>query len=573
MLLVAAAALLLSAGAFLTYEVLAFRAELRDQVETLAHIVARNCTAALVFQDDKDADEVLSGLEEERHLLAGAVYTRDGRLFAQYRRPGESGSAAVIPQTPAPLGARFERGSLVVFNSVMEGQRQVGTIYLQMSVAALNQRVKVYLLTLTGILLASLGLAWFLSWKLQRGVSRPILALTQVAHAIAERRDYSVRAEKSSEDELGVLTDAFNQMLERIQSGEEARRLLVAIVESSDDAIIGKDLQQHILSWNVGAEKMFGYTAEEVIGRTVEFLIPEQYRAQEQEVFTIVSRGKPAHLESVRVRKDGSLFPISLSVSPIRDNRGRIIGGSFISRDITRQKEAEAELLRLKEDLEHRVHERTAELEAANKEMEAFSYSVAHDLRAPLRHIDAYAQVLKGEFAETLNPEIEKYLDRISNSSRNLGHLVDDLLNLARIGRQDVMRQRTSLRTLVDEVIEELKEDIGTRRVEWHIGALPEVNADPGLVKQVYANLLGNAVKYSRTRALAVIEIGAKEEGHETVLYVRDNGVGFNMKYAHKLFGVFQRLHRSEDFEGTGIGLASAARIVQKHGGRIWAEA
>ena len=147
------------------------------------------------------------------------------------------------------------------------------------------------------------------------------------------------------------------------------------------------------------------------------------------------------------------------------------------------------------------------------------------------------------------------------------------MLNLARIGRQDVVRQRTVLRRLVNEVIEELKEDIGTREIEWQIHALPEVDVDPGLVKQVYANLLGNAVKYTRKRDRTIIEVGAKEEGRETVLYVRDNGVGFNMKYAHKLFGVFQRLHRPEDFEGTGIGLATTARIVQKHGGRIWAEA
>jgi len=569
MMFVAAAALFLSAGAFLTYELLGFRAELSDQVQTLAHVLARNCTAALVFQDERDAEDVLSGLQEERHLMAGAVYAADGQLFAEYQRPGSGGS---VPKTAGELGARFHPGSLVVFTPVIEAQRRVGTIYLQMSVAALNQRLKVYLVTLTAILLASLALAWLLSWKLQRSVSHPILALTQVARAVAERRDYSVRAKQDSDDELGVLTHAFNEMLERIQAGEEARRLLSAIVESSDDAIIGKDLQQHILTWNPGAEKMFGYAAEEVIGRSIEFLIPEPYREQEQEAFTMVSRGKPTHMETVRVRKDGKLMEISLSVSPIRNAEGRIIGGSFISRDITRQKEAEAELLRLKEDLEHRVHERTAELEAANKEMEAFSYSVAHDLRAPLRHIDAYSQVLKGELGQALNTEIEKYLDRISNSSRNLGRLVDDLLNLARIGRQDVVRQRTPLRSVVDDVIEDIKQDIGTRQIDWRIGAMPEVAVDPGLVKQVYANLISNAVKYSRKRERAIIEVDTKEDG-ETVFYVRDNGVGFNMKYAHKLFGVFQRLHRPEDFEGTGIGLATAARIVQKHGGRIWAEA
>jgi PAS domain S-box-containing protein len=570
MLFVAGSALFLSAAAFLTYEIVGFHSELRDQVRTLAHVLARNSTAALVFQDEKDAADVLAALQEEPHVMAAALYTADGQLFARY--PANAPNT-IIPKAPEQPGSRFSDGHLMVFDPVVEGQRRVGTIYIRMSLAALHERIRMYLFTLCVILLASLGLAWFLSMKLQQGVSRPILALTQVARAISERRDYSVRAQKQSDDELGLLTDAFNEMLGRIQSGEEARRLLAAIVESSDDAIVGKDLEQHILSWNPGAEKMFGYTAEEVLGRTVEFLIPDEYRQQEQEAFQMVARGEATHMEAARLRKDGSQFQISLSVSPIRDGQGKIIGGSFISRDITRQKAAEAELLRLKDDLEHRVRERTAELEAANTEMEAFSYSVAHDLRAPLRHIDAYAQVLKGDFEQSLSPEMARYLDRISNSSRNLGRLVDDLLNLARIGRQDVVRQTTPLKRIVDEVIDELKEDIGTRQIEWRIHDLPEAEVDPGLVKQIYANLIGNSVKYSRPREKAIIEIGSTVEHREKIFYVRDNGVGFSMKYAHKLFGVFQRLHRAEDFEGTGIGLATAARIAQKHGGRMWAEA
>jgi PAS domain S-box-containing protein len=570
MLLVAAASLLLSAGAFLTYDLRGFRAELQDEVRTLSKVLARNSSAALVFENEKDAVNILSALAEEPHMTTAALYRADGRLFAHY--PPNT-PPANVPKFPGPIGSRFEQGHLIVFDPVMEGERQVGTIFLKLSLAELNQRLHLYLVTFSIILGAAFVLAWFLSTQLQRGVSRPIRALAAAARAVSERQDYSVRAEKTSQDELGVLTDAFNEMLERIQSGEQARRLLAAIVESSDDAIVGKDLQQHILSWNPGAEKMFGYTAQEVLGRSVEFLIPEEYRAQEQEAFELVSRGKPVHVETVRVCKDGRRVQISLSVSPIRDAQGRIIGGSFISRDITRQKEAEAELLRLKDELEIRVRERTAELETANKEMEAFSYSVAHDLRGPLRHIDAYSQVIKSDFPDALNPEMKTYLDRISASSRNLGRLVDDLLNLARVGRQDVVRQVTSLGSVVNEVIEDLKEETGTRQIEWRVADLPDVEADPGLVKQVYANLIGNAFKYTRKRDRAVIEIGARQDGGETVFFVRDNGVGFSMKYAHKLFGVFQRLHRPEDFEGTGIGLATVARIVQKHGGHIWAEA
>jgi light-regulated signal transduction histidine kinase (bacteriophytochrome) len=213
------------------------------------------------------------------------------------------------------------------------------------------------------------------------------------------------------------------------------------------------------------------------------------------------------------------------------------------------------------------------ELTTAVKDLESFSYSVSHDLRAPLRHISGFAKILAEECDSQLSPEALHHLKRITEGTYRMGQLVDDLLNLARVGRRDISLQVTGLRSLVDEVISGLKPDIGDHPVEWKIGSLPFVECDPTLIKQVFQNLLSNAVKFSRTRSNAVIEVGQKVEDAGPVIYVRDNGVGFSMKYADKLFGVFQRLHREEDFEGTGVGLATAQRIIQKHGGRIWAKA
>jgi signal transduction histidine kinase len=211
--------------------------------------------------------------------------------------------------------------------------------------------------------------------------------------------------------------------------------------------------------------------------------------------------------------------------------------------------------------------------EASNRELEAFTYSVSHDLRAPLRHISGFSKLLTEEYGSTLTPEAQHHLQRIQEGTQRMGHLVDDLLNLGRVGRQGLRLQATNLKKLVEDVISESVPDTEKRLVEWKIDDLPFVECDPSLLKQVFQNLLSNAVKFTGPRDRAIIEIGQKDQEGTPVVFVRDNGVGFNMKYSDKLFGVFQRLHRSEDFEGTGVGLATVQRIIQKHGGRIWAEA
>jgi light-regulated signal transduction histidine kinase (bacteriophytochrome) len=222
--------------------------------------------------------------------------------------------------------------------------------------------------------------------------------------------------------------------------------------------------------------------------------------------------------------------------------------------------------------MDEEIQRANARLAAANQELEAFCYSVSHDLRAPLRHIDGFSKLLLERYRKELPDQGRHYLDQVCASTRYMGALIDDLLNLSRVGRQEVKWQVTGFNSLVTEVLRDLRPQTEKRRIEWKIGNLPFIECDPALMKIVFANLLSNAVKYTRPRNPATIEITAATENGHPVVSIRDNGVGFSMKYANKLFGVFQRLHRQEDFEGTGIGLATVQRIIQKHGGRVWAE-
>jgi PAS domain S-box-containing protein len=331
------------------------------------------------------------------------------------------------------------------------------------------------------------------------------------------------------------------------------------------------------------------YSEDELIGQNHRILNSSHHSKEFfQQMYHTIANGAVWHGEIQNRAKDGSIYWVDTTIAPFIGEDGKPRQYVAIRADITERKLAEKQIQKLNDELEQRVVERTAQLETANKELEAFSYSVSHDLRAPLRHIGGFSKMLVEEFGSTLDANAQHYLERIQSGTQKMGVLVDELLKLARVGRHVLSPQPTRLNPIVDEVIAILQPDSQGRQVDWAIADLPAVDCDPVLVKQVFQNLLANAVKFTRphvgaagssptgTRAptlRTVIEVGHKEQDGQPVFMVRDNGVGFNMKYVDKLFGVFQRLHSAEEFEGTGIGLVTVQRIVHKHGGRVWAEA
>ncbi len=436
--------MLLMRGSFFIYEYLTFRQVTVQQLSTLGKILAANSTAALAFDNREDAKEILSALKAEKHVVAAALYDSHGQFFTQYP---DTQPADVFPLAPGADGYRFSGPNLEGFQPVVQKDRRLGTLYLRFDTGVVMQEwlwgsFRIAIAVMAVVLLV----AYLLSRTLQKQISVPIVHLAETARAISERGDYSVRAVKQGNDELGLLTDAFNHMLGQIQQ--------------------------------------------------------------------------------------------------------------------------------LNQELEQRVVQRTAQLEAANRELEAFSYSVSHDLRAPLRHIDGFAQLLQKRLGTSLDATDQRYLTNITNSAKGLGTLIDELLAFSRMGRTELRQVPIDSRKLVDEVIQNLQPELQNRKIEWRINPLPGVGRPTCRCSgRSGTNLLSNAVKYTRGRDPAVIEVlHLTDEAGAHIFAVRDNGAGFDMQYGAKLFGVFQRLHTASEFEGTGIGLAHVRRIVQRHGGRTWAE-
>jgi PAS domain S-box-containing protein len=357
------------------------------------------------------------------------------------------------------------------------------------------------------------------------------------------------------------------QALDKLQMEMEERTQQASLLNLTYDAILVRDINSVITYWNRGAEELYGWTAQQAIGKRSHDLFQTVFPAPLADIEAELLRTGRWEGELKHTKPDGSRVVMLSRWSLRRDDGARPAAILETNNDITFRKHREDEIERLNQELE----QRSAELAGANKELEAFAYSVSHDLRAPLRHMAGYAELLQKSAASILDEKGKRYMMMIQESAKRMGVLIDDLLAFSRIGRTETRETMVSLEQLVTEARSEVRQ--AGRNITWRIGPLSDLYGDRSMLKLALVNLISNAVKFTHTCQEPVIEIGCTEERKDgVVVFIKDNGVGFDMKYVDKLFGVFQRLHRTEEFEGTGIGLATVQRIVHRHGGHVWAE-
>jgi PAS domain S-box-containing protein len=342
-----------------------------------------------------------------------------------------------------------------------------------------------------------------------------------------------------------------------------------SLLNLTHDTIFVRDMSDIITYWNRGAEELYGWSPQEAVGKDSQQLLHAEFPVPVDDVRAELLRTGRWEGELRKTKADGSTVAVASRWSLRKDELGRPLAILETNNDISDRKRREEEIRKLNVEL----GKRTSELEATNKELEAFAYSVSHDLRAPLRHMVGFTELLQKHLGSTLDEKSRRYMKIVLESAKKMGALIDDLLAFSRIGRAETRETMVSLEQLVKEVLIDMQQETDGRNIVWKIGALPSLHGDRSMLRLALVNLISNAVKFTRTHPQAEIEIGYMEKKEEgVVVFVRDNGVGFDMKYAHKLFGVFQRLHQADSFEGTGIGLATVQRIIHRHGGRVWAE-
>jgi signal transduction histidine kinase/HAMP domain-containing protein len=607
-------ALALTGTGMAIYDLRSYRENWRNDLLTQAEILGRASAAALAFDDPKTAQASLEFLQARPSIKAAAIYTTKGALFATYVAPDPklahapagaqkaksdkpAGPGLPFPRLPESDGVTIQGDEIVVFRRIVERGEILGTVYLRAEYE-LFERLVHYVGILGMVMVASLAIAILLSAKLHAAVIKPLQAIGDVAHKVMDGRDFTLRATKTTQDEVGYLVDAFNDMLaevgrrtEVLEASNRALEREVAVRREAESALHDSERRNSTLVaamtsvvWNADGTGRFmeeqslwsaytGQTRDDYYQFGWMDAFHDDDRAQIRDTWTRVGPEPDTFELELRLYHAASQRHryVSVRAVPIIEYAGIREWIGTIT-DIDAQRRAEEDLHKLNAELEERVARRTEQLQAANKELEGFSYSVSHDLRAPLRIITGFAEMLEESHGKLFDEEGKRRISVIMKEANRMGLLIDDLLAFARLGRQSLKPSDIDIKGLAAYVFDRLHSQHDGPPVDFHIGALPHARADRALLEQVWANYLSNALKFTSKRERAVIEVSAISDEHEHIYFVRDNGAGFDPRYQAKLFGVFQRLHSLAEFPGNGVGLALVHRIVTRHGGRVWAE-
>jgi signal transduction histidine kinase len=619
---------LLGAAGVALFQRLTLERRARQSMEPYAQLVAVGADAAIAFEDPARAQEILDTLRANPEILSADLFLADGRLLATYARvPGR----APPPPPGGPDGVTVGPDAVELIQTLSHDAR----LRLGMGLGVLTEQTNQVLWVFVAFVLVLLAVTFVQARILGHAIVGPIAALTEAAEGVRAGAGYALRAPAAGTDEVARLARSLESMLEAIREREqELRRLnreLRALSDCNQLLIRAEDEQTlldrvcRIVCDGAGYRMAWVGFAEDDPGKTVRPVaragVEDGYLASARPSWADTERGRGPVGRAIRTgesaciqdfetdpsaapwreeaRRHGYRAAIAL---PLADGGGRPYGvlaiyssepdaftpdevrllerlsadlsfGVVALRTRIERVRAEAEVVTLNQALEQRVAERTSQLEMVNRELEAFAYSVSHDLRAPIRHIGGFVELLQRKVGPTLDPEAEHYMAAVAEATRRMAALIDDLLAFSRMGRADLARSQVDLNAIVAEVRRELAPEAVGREVTWRVAELPVVSGDPAMLRLVVTNLVSNALKFTAPRPRAEIEIGRlADDGREVVIYVRDNGVGFDMRYVDKLFGVFQRLHGARQFDGTGIGLASVRRVIARHGGRTWAE-
>jgi PAS domain S-box-containing protein len=536
-------------------------------------LLANLSVTALITGEYSDYQLYLEDVQKQPSIVRILLADPQSRIVASSR-------VMDVGNTMAAVVDRHEPGWYI--QPVNSAAGVLGTLAVQFSNAALEAASKktrnlALVVALAGMLLiAVVGLAtgFALTRRLQR--------VADTARRFAEG-DTRARSHVTGHDEVAMLARDFDNMADAVNEQQrvlrEQRANIELLLNSTAEAIYGVDTQGVCTFVNRSCLQILGYQHEsDIVGKQIHALIHHHYPdgtiypKEACKVRLSTLEGQVVHAEDeVHWRKDGSSFPVEFWSHPIyRD--GQLIGAVVTFIDITERKRSDEQIRQWNAELEARVKARTMDLEAANRELEAFSYSVSHDLRTPLRAIDGFSLSLMEDYGDQLDSTGQDYLKRVRNGAQNMGLLIDDMLKLARVTRTQLQPTEVDLSVMAHEILAQLRQDEPERNARIHITDGLRCHGDPGLLHIVVENLLNNAWKYTRKTAETQITLDSEQQGGTTVFRVHDNGAGFDMKYADKLFGAFQRLHHKNEFEGTGIGLATVQRIIHRHGGRVWAE-